>query len=189
MLGSLHHLGSPPLESNSNPLLDSGTRPNASPNGEQTLPVMSCENAPIPRSLGPTSGEPHCGRSMNQSSRVPNTTSETLGQSLSGTSRPLNTTSGVPSQPSQPSGQGASAPDIPILSETRIESPAHSRGEGINQATGETFLEEVDPGRGPTTGGIRIALFGENFPAVPLYVGFGDNWVRAVSYAQRHYSF
>ena len=104
-----------------------------------------------------------------------------LGQSLSGISRSLNTTLAVPS------GQGASAPDISALSETRIEPPAHTRGEGINQDTGETLLKEVLPGRGPTTGGKRVVLFGENFPAVPLYVGFGDNWVRAVSYAQHHY--
>ena len=141
---------------------------------------MSCENSPVPE---PTSGEPHCGRSINQSSRVPNATSEMLGQSLSGISRPLNTTSAVPS------GQEASAPDISTLSETRIESLAQTRREGINQDTGETLLEEVLPERGPTTGGIGITLFGENFPAVPLYVGFGENWARAVSYAQRHYSF
>ena len=71
----------------------------------------------------------------------------------------------------------------------RFESPAHTRDEGINQDTDETVLEEVVPEKGPTTGGTHLALFGENFPAVPLYVCFGDNWVRAVSYAQGHYPF
>ena len=70
-----------------------------------------------------------------------------------------------------------------------MESPAHTRTEGVNQTTDETLLEEIDPEKGPTTGGIRVALFGENFPAVPLYVGFGDNWVRAVSYAPFHCPF
>ena len=70
-----------------------------------------------------------------------------------------------------------------------MESPSHARSEDLNQVTDETLLEEVDPEKGPMTGGIRIALFGENFPAVPLYVGFGDNWVRAVSYARNHYPF
>ena len=186
MLGSLHHIDSPPLKSNSNPLIGSGTRTNSSRNDEQTLSVMSCASASVLRSLGPTSGGPHCGRSINQYSRVPKATSEMLGQSLSGISRPLNTTSAVPSR------QRASAPDISTLSETsqlRIESPAHPCGEGINQDTDETLLEGVVPEKGPTTGGTHFALFGENFPAVPLYVCFGDNWVRAVSYAQRHYPF
>ena len=70
-----------------------------------------------------------------------------------------------------------------------MESFAHDRNEGINQNTDETLLEEVDPEKGPTTGGIRVALFGENFPAVPLYVGFGDNWVRAVSYTRYYCPF
>ena len=34
-----------------------------------------------------------------------------------------------------------------------------------------------------------MVLFGERFPAFPLYVGFGDKWVRAVSYARYHYPF
>ena len=184
MLGSLHAVDTLPLESNSNPVLDSGTRTSASPIGEQIPPVMSCENVSVPRSLGPTSGEPHGGHSVNQSSRIPEATSQMLSQSSSGTSRAPNTSSAVPS------GQGASTPDVPTPPETsrlQIESPAHTRNEGINQNTGETLLEEVVPYKGPTTGRTQIVLFGENFPAVPLYIRFGDNWARAVSYAWYHY--
>ena len=147
---------------------------------------MSCENASVPRSHELTYGEPHCGHNISQASRVPEATSQILSQGSSGVSRTLNTSSAAPS------GRGGSAHDTSIPSETsrlQIESPAHTRNEGINQITDETLLEEVDPEKGPTTGGIRVALFGENFPAVPLYVGFGDNWVRAVSYAQKHYPF
>ena len=161
-------------------------RTSGSSHCEQILPVMPCENVSIPRSLGPTSGEPHCRREISQASRVPEATSRMLSQSSSGISRPLNTSSAVPS------GQGASPPSVSIPSETprlQIESTTHTRNEGINQITGETVLDEVDPERGPTTGGIRIALFGGRFPAVPLYVGFGDNWVRAVSYVRYHYPF
>ena len=167
-----------PLESNSNPVSHSGTRISATPIGEQIPPVMSRENAPVPRSLGPTSGEPHCG--MNQSSRVPAATSQMLSQNSSDIPRPLNTSSAVPS------GQGASIPDVSTPSEAsrlQMESPANTRNEGINQNTGETLLEEVVPGKGRTTGKVDIVLFGENFPSGPLYVGFGDNWTRAVSYA------
>ena len=168
-----------PLESNSNPVVDSGTRTGAAPVGEQILPVISCENASVGHSPGPTSDEPRGGRSVNQSSRIPEATSQMLGQSSSGTSRPLNTSSSVPL-----GGQGAGAPDISVPPETsqlQIESPTHTRNEGISQSMGETLLNEVVPEKGPTTGGICVALFGKNFPAIPLYVCFGENWVRAVS--------
>ena len=52
VLGSLHHMDSLPLESNSSPLIDSGTRANSSTNDEQTFPVMSCDNTSIPPHLG-----------------------------------------------------------------------------------------------------------------------------------------
>jgi len=171
-----------PLESNGNPVVDSGARTSARSNGEQVLPAMSCENAPVPRSVEPTSGEPHCGRGRSQASRVPEATSEMLNQSSSGIPRPLNTSSAVPS------GQGDSAPGI-STPQLQIESPAHTRNESINQNIYETLLQEVDPERGPTTGGIRVVLFGENFPVIPLHVCFGDNWVRAVSYDQYHCPF
>ena len=179
VLGSLHHGHSLPFESNSNPV-DSGTRTRASLIGEQILPVVSREDASVPRSLGPTSDEPHCGRSMDQSSRVPEATAQRLSQSSSGRSRPPNAPSAVPL------GQGVGAPGIstpPETSQLHIEPPAHTRYEGTSQNVGGTLLEEVVPEKGPTTGRTQIVLFGENFPAVPLYVRFGDNWARAVSYA------
>jgi len=186
VLGSLRCLDSLPLESNSNPVVYPGTRASASPHREQILPVMSCEDASDPWSHRPTSGEPHSGHSISQAPRVPEATPQMLSESSSGVSRPLNTSSAVPS------GQGGSTPDTSIPSETsrlQMESHAHTRNEGVNQITDETLLEEVNPERGPTTGGIRVALLGENFPAVPLHVRFGDNWVRAVSYARYHYPF
>ena len=180
VLGPLHNVDSLPLGSNSNPIVEPGTRTNASRNGEQILPVTSCDNASAPRSLEPTSSEPHCGRSVNQSSRIPEATSQMLSQSSSGRSRPLDASSAVPL------GQGVGAPGISTPSETsqlQIESPAHTRNEGTSQNVSGTLLEEVVPEKGPTTGRTQIVLFGENFPAVPLYVRFGDNWARAVSYA------
>jgi hypothetical protein len=58
--------------------------------------------------------------------------------------------SGVPQAPNTsslgvPSGQGGGAPDISITSEAvrlQMESPAHTRNEGINQMTNKTLLEE-----------------------------------------------
>jgi len=179
MLGSLRCLDSLPHESNSNPVVYTDTRINASPHGEQILSVMSCENASVSCSFGPSSGEPHSGRSINPASRVPEATSQMLGQSSSGTSRASNTSSTVPS------GQGGSAPDISRPAETsrlQIGSPSHTRNEGMIQIS----LEEVSPDKGPTTGGIQLYLIGKNFPDVPLHVCFGHVWVRAVSYAQYH---
>src|SRR5258706_7565144 len=186
LISVLGFLGTLPLESNSNPVFYSCTRASAPPYGEQILPVMPCETASIPGSLGPTSGEPHYGRSIHQASRVPEVTSQMLSQNSSGTSQAPNTSSAVPS------GQGTSPPDISTpseLSRLQVESPVITRNEGINQNTGDTLLQEVSPERGPMTGGMRMGLFGENFPAVPLFVGFGDKWVRAVSYARYHYPF
>jgi hypothetical protein len=180
VLGSLNRVDPLRLESNSNPVVYSGTHTSAPPHGEQILPVMPCENASVPRQLGPPSGEPHCGCNISHASRVPEATSQMLNQSSSGISRPLNTPS------AEPSGQGASAPDISIPSETsrlQVESPAHTHNEDVNYIAGATVLEEVVPEKGPTTGRIQVVLFGENFPANPLYVCFGDNWTRAVSYA------
>ena len=177
MLGSLGPLNPLLLESNSS------TWTNASLHGEQILPDMSYANASVHRSHGFTLGEPH---SISQGSGVPETTFQIPNQGPSGASRPLNASSAVPS------GQGGSPPDISIPPETsqlQIESPAHTRNEGINQNTDVILLEEIVPEKGPMTGGIGIALFGENFPDVPLYVVFGDNWVRAVSHTRYHYPF
>ena len=174
MLGSLRPLDSLPLGSNCNPAVYSGTWTNASPDGEQILPDMSYANASVLCSHGFTLGEPHCGHT-SQGSRVPEATLRIPNQGP-GVSRPLNPSSAVPS------GQGGSALDP-------IESPPHTQNEDINQNTSDILLEEVVPEKGPMTGGIGIALFGENFPAVPLYVGFGDNWVPAVSHTRYHYPF
>jgi len=175
-----------PLESNSNPVVYSGTRTSAPPHGEQIPPVMPCEYASIPSSLGPTSDGPHYGRGINQPSSVPEATSQMLSQNSSGTSQVPNTS------PAVLSGQETSAPDISTPSEAsrlQAESPVHTRHECVNQITGETLLEEVIPDKGPTTGRIQIILCGERFPAGPLYVLFGDNWARAVSYTRYHYPF
>ena len=171
------------FENNINP---SGMVTRASPNGEQIPPVMLCEISSVPHVLEPTSGEPYYGLGTNQSSRVPGATSQILSQNPSGIPRDLNTSLVVPP------GQGCSAPGASIPSGTsqpQVESLVNTRNEGINQITCDTLLQEVNPERGPMTGGMRMVLFGENFPAVPLYVGFGDKWVRAVSYDRYHYPF
>ena len=69
-----------------------------------------------------------------------------------------------------------------ITPHLRVEEPEGSRSGGTNRVPSEILLEEVLPDNGPTTGGIPIAIFGESFPPTPLYVAFGNNWVRAVSH-------
>jgi hypothetical protein len=176
-LYSLGTLASVPMERDISPeVIYSRTRVN-----EQHPPVTPLDVAPAPRFLGSTSGEPQCYRNVNQASGVPETTSQVLSESSSGTS-------GAPNTPSViPSGQGSSAPYMPIPSDrSQNEVPARACSEGINQTAEDTFLEEVVPEKGPMIGGIPIIILGENFPAVPLYVGFGKNWVRAVSRARYH---
>jgi hypothetical protein len=173
-------LASAPMERPISPeVIYSRTRVN-----EQHLSVTPLDVAPAPN--GSTSGEPQCYRNVNQPSGVPETTSHVLSESSSGTS-------GAPNAPSViPSGQGSSAPYMPIpsdLSRSQNELPVRTCSEGINQTAEETFLEEVVPAKGPMIGGIPIIILGENFPAVPLYVGFGNNWVRAVSRARYRSSY
>ena len=179
MLGCFHPMDTLPVESNSDPY---GMGTGASLNDEQIRALMPCAIASV---LEPTSGGPHCGRGIHQSSRVPEATSQMLSQDSSGTSQDHNTSSAMPS------GQGGSAPGISIPSDTSqlpIVSPAHTRNEGIDQIRGETLLEVV-PQKGPTTRGIHIHLGGQNIPAVSISVRFGDDCVRVVSYARYHYPF
>ena len=44
-------------------------------------------------------------------------------------------------------------------------------------------LQEANPSRGPTTGGLQIWIEGSDFPTglMPLYARFGDNFARVVS--------
>jgi len=171
-LGSLSCLDSLPIETNTNPeLVYSRARTVPSPHDEQTIPVMSPENAPVlPHSIASTSSE-----------RINQSTSQMSSQESSRGPEAPNT------HLAASSGQGSSGPDRSIPSETsgsQIEAPARTRSENTNRIAEETFLEEVDPEKGPMTGGIHVAIFGENFPEIPLYVWFGDNWVRAVSHVE-----
>jgi len=139
---------------------------------------MSSENAPVlPHSLASTSGGPQREDSVNQS------TSQMSSQDSSRGPEAPNTHLGASS------GQGSSGPDRSVPSETsgsQIEAPARTRNEDINGITGEIFLEQVAPEKGPMTGGISTAILGENFPEIPLYVWFGDTWVRTVSRTRDH---
>ena len=148
------------------------------PCSEQFLPVLSPEAVTAP---GTISVEPQYGPGVSQASGAPPPTSQISNKSSSGAS-------GVPDALSAPhSRQGSGVPDLlmPLsTSQSRVEEPEDTHSGDTNQPpnSNEIFLEEVLPEKGPMTGGIHIALFGENFPSIPLYAWFGDNWVRAVSY-------
>ena len=145
------------------------------PYNDHTLPVLPLEVVTVP---GFISGEPQSGRGVSQASGAPPPTSQVSNESSSGTS-------GVPGALSAlPSGQGRGVPNLlmPLTTpQSQIEEPESTHSGDTNQTLSEIFLEEVLPEKGPMTGGIHIAIFGENFPSTPLYVVFGDNWVRAVS--------
>ena len=131
------------------------------------------------------SGELPCERSVNQAPRVPESTSEVLNSSSSGTS-------GAPTTlPAMLSGQEVTPADEPIPSATsrlRPEALSSAQNRDFNQMADETCVELVVPEEGPTTGGKRIVILGRNFPATPLYVWFGGNSVRAVSFVRYHLS-
>ena len=145
------------------------------PCSEQTFPVFPLEAATVPRSISP---EPQCVGGESQASGVPLTTSQV----------PNECSSGIPGAPDTllalPAGQASSVPGLlmPLIPpQFQVEGPEGTHCRDTYQASNEIFLEEVLPEKGPTTGGIKIAILGENFPSTPLYVGFGDSWVRAVS--------
>jgi hypothetical protein len=151
------------------------THASALPRSEQTLPVLPLEAVTVPGSI---SVEPQGAHGVRQASGVHQPTSQISNESTSGTSGVHDTLSALPS------GQGSNVPNLlmPLMaSQLQVEEPEGTRSRDTNQTPNETFLEEVLPERGPTTGGIHVAIFGENFPSTPLYVAFGDNWVRAVS--------
>ena len=143
------------------------------------MPHMFSENAPVlPHSSAPTSGEPQRGDCINLSTSRMSSQDSSRGP-------------GAPTtHPGVSSRQGGSAPDRSLPSEasgSQIEAPARTRNEDMNQIADQTFLEEVVPGKGPMTGMVSIAIFGEDFPEIPLYVWFGENCVRAVSHARVYY--
>ena len=143
------------------------------PCNEQTFPVFPLEAATVPR---PTSPEPQCGHGESQACQP---TSQVPNESSSGTPGAPDALSALPP------GQGRSVPDLrmPLMpSQLPVEESECTHSRDTYQAPNEIFLEEVFPEKGPTTGGIKIAVLGENFPATPLFVGFGDRWVRAVSH-------
>ena len=151
------------------------TRASTLPCSEQTSPVFPLEAATAPR---PTSPEPQCGCGESQASGVPRPTSQVPNESSSGTYGAPDALSALPL------GQGCNVPDLrmPLTpSQLRLEEPEGTRSRNTYQAPNEIFLV-VLPEKGPTTGGIRIAILGENFPSTPLFVGFGDRWVRAASH-------
>ena len=143
---------------------------------EQTLPVLSPQPVTI---TGSISIEPQCAGGLSQASGVPLQSSQISNKSSSGTSAVHD------APPALHSGQESSVPNLlmPLTTpQLNVEEPEDTHNGDTNQAPNEAFLEEVLPEKGPTTGGVHIAIFGENFPSIPLYVAFGDNWVRAVSY-------
>jgi hypothetical protein len=169
-LSSLGALDSLPMESNVDlEMIYPHGRASEQPDREQNSHPPPPE-APLV-SPGPMSAESQGGCSANQAPRVPGVTSQPLSGSSSGTS-------GAPS--AMPSGQGGR----PIPSETlrpEIDTPASSHNDGANEVADEILLKEVVPEKGPMTGRIPIVILGEHFPDIPLYVGFGNNWVHAVS--------
>jgi len=143
------------------------------PGSERTPPVLPFETVTVPGSI---LVEPQCRHGVRQAPGVPQPTSGISNESSSGTSGAPDALSALPSR------QGRSIPLMPLTTQQlQSDEPEGTHSGDTNQVPNEIFLEEVLPERGPMTGGIHVAIFGENFPSTPLYVVFGENWVRAVS--------
>ena len=101
----------------------------------------------------------------------PEVTENTSSGSSAGTNRPL-TDDSSENRPRSCSEQPAPTPGGQHrTARTRTSSP--------NDAP---YIEEVAPGKGPVTGGLRVYIIGDNFPENDhLYVRFGDAFARAVS--------
>ena len=96
---------------------------------------------------------------------------------LSGTSQPDNPT--VP--PANPQDLASPAPHADLFHPVGISAPPASVEDPMDGQN--AVIEGTNPGRGPTTGGIEIYIYGTNLPnsSTPLYARFGENVTRVVS--------
>ena len=100
------------------------------------------------------------------------------------------TSSGTPTVDNLLSSSSSSQQsDLNLRARQPSGSSHHSSIAGANinipdaETTGEEVpeVEEAVPGKGPTTGGLQVVIFGHAFPRPPLYVRFGGAITRAVS--------
>ena len=96
---------------------------------------------------------------------------------VSGTSRPNNPT--VP--PASAQDLASPPPYVDLFRPVGIFTPPATVEDPIDGQ--HAVIEGTNPGRGPTTGGIEIWIYGTNLPngSTPLYARFGEHVTRAVS--------
>ena len=155
---------------------------NPLPYVEQGPLVIPLSSVLVPDLLG-TTGEPQREHSVNQAPRTPESTPKGLNSSASGIFR-------APITPPALSSRQEASAELMLSGPPQLEpeGPSSTQNRELNQLAEETCVELVVPGEGPTTGGEDIAILGKNFPAVPLYVWFGGNSSRAVSFVRYHLS-
>jgi len=124
----------------------------------------------LPDRVGSTSSDRHI-----------DSVTATTDSASSGTSAAAETSLATVSSQSNRQGQQQAVSLRDRRLQTREGAPA---AEEVDPTDRPTEVWEVTPDRGPTTGGVRIVITGDNFPSTPLYVRFGDFITRAVSNAQ-----
>ena len=113
----------------------------------------------------------------------------TQGQHSSGSSGSLDDVGCIPSQRNNPTflptgAQDRASPVPHAESSHSIRNPLPSAAFEETMDGRDAVIEETNPGRGPTTGGLNIWIHGSNLPGgsmPPLYARFGDNVTRVVS--------
>ena len=114
--------------------------------------------------------------------------SSTQGQRSSGSSGILDSVGCISSQKDNPSllptGVQDRASPAPLAESSRsIRNSLPSATFEETTDGRDAVIEGTNPGRGPTTGGLDIWIYGSNLPdgSTPLYARFGDNVSRVVS--------
>ena len=112
----------------------------------------------------------------------------TQGHLSSGSSGSLDNTGSVPSQtintalpPTSIQDRASPVPHAESSRSIRVSAPSATVEGSIDGQ--DAVIEGTNPGRGPTTGGLEIWIYGSNLPdgSRPLYARFGENVTRVVS--------
>ena len=150
--------------------------------GEHENGYPSCNNTITSTASSQPQLPPEPQQSSDRTSSAPsnrrfeNTTS-TTDPSYSGTSAAAETSLPNVSGDSDQQGQQQALTFHDCRLQPHDDTPIGSEADPTDPLT---EVEEVTPDRGPTTGGVRIIITGDNFPLVQLYVRFGDWVTRAV---------
>jgi len=130
----------------------------------------------------------HCDNGFSRTATSCSVRPSTQDQRSSGSSGGLDNVGSIFSQTNNPNSlptgvqdRASPAAHAETSRSTRILFPSATVEETMDGR--DAVIEGTNPGRGPTTGGLDIWIYGSNLPdgSRPLYARFGDNVTRVVS--------